>query len=389
VEIRAEIGARVVDVPVDSGDAVSRGQLLVRLDGASYRDQLRQAEATVRLAEAEARQAQARGAELRAQVTRSRAMAEQSLISDLELETQEARLAAAEAGADQAQARVEQARATVEEQRTLLERSEIRAPVAGRVGQRLAEVGMLTSPGTMLFVLGDLDELRVEVPLTERMLIYVREGQTARISAPALGDEPIEAPLSRISPFLEQGTFSTIGEIEIRNHGRGLRPGMFATVDVLYGESEEATLVPTSALWEDPRSGELGVYALAPLPGEVLPTAAGDSFAGEEQIAEFRPVELLAEGRMSAGVRGVDDGEWVVTVGQNLLRSEEPSPVRVRPVSWERVVSLQELQREDLLRGFLERQQRLAGTLGAVPPELTYDTEGSEVEEPGTRASTL
>jgi len=374
VAIRAEISARVVEVPLRSGQAVERGQVLVRLDDGSYRDQLRQAEASVRLAEAEARQSKARVAELRAQVVRSRTMAEQALISDLELETQEARLAAAEAGADQAEARVEQARASVEERRTALERCEIRAPVSGRVGQRLAEVGMLTTPGTVLFVLGDLDELMVEIPLTERMLAYVREGQTVRVSATALGDEPIEANLSRISPFLEEQSFSTIGEIELRNRDDRLRPGMFVTVDVLYGESEEATLIPTSALWEQPRTGELGVYVVAPAKsGQVLPTAAGDTGPDEARVATFRGVEVLAEGRLSVGVRGVEVGDWVVTLGQNLLRGDAPSPVRMRPASWERVVALQKLQREDLLERFLEKQQHLAETIGAEPPPLTAE----------------
>ena len=114
VAIRPEISARVIEVLVRSGEAVQRGQPLVRLEDDTLREQLRQAEAAVRLAEAEALEAKARVAELEAQVTRTRALAEEELVSRLQVDTQEAQLDAAEASAARAEAQVEQARASFE-----------------------------------------------------------------------------------------------------------------------------------------------------------------------------------------------------------------------------------------------------------------------------------
>jgi len=76
----------------------------------------------------------------------------------------------------------------------------------------------------------------------------------------------------------------------------------------------------------------------------------------------FRQVEILAEGEQTAGVRGIQPGDWVVTVGQNLLSTagEERVSARVRPMPWSRLMSLQRLQDTDLLYRVLERQQRLA-----------------------------
>ncbi|MDX1741708.1 MAG: hypothetical protein R3178_10455, partial [Rhodothermales bacterium] len=53
---------------------------------------------------------------------------------------------------------------------------------------------------------------------------------------------------------------------------------------------------------------------------------------------------------------------WVVTVGQNLLSGsgQDRISARARPVTWERIMMLQELQDQDLLRQFMEKQQRLA-----------------------------
>lgn len=363
ITVRPEIEAPIVQVLVRNGEAVASGQPLVRLQDDTLREQLRQAEASVRLAEAAAREARARVAEVEASARRIRELARQELVSAMEAETQEARLAAARASAAQAQAGVDEARATAQERRAALDRAVVRAPVAGSIGQRNAEVGMLVGPDDVLFVLGDLGDLIVEVPLTEEMLRHVRTGQTVRISGPSLGGNPLPATLSRISPFLEANSFSTVGEIDVANSVDGrdgrLHPGMFVTVDILYGQSAEATLVPASALWEDPRTGLRGIYVLKAPPGQASGATTG---------VELRPVEVLAEGRGMAGVREVREGEWVVTVGQNLLAEDRAELARVRPTTWERVLQLQGLQREDLLQSFLDKQQRWARERGTEPP---------------------
>lgn len=382
IAVQAEIEAPVLEVLVRNGEAVRRGQPLVRLNGDTLRDQLRQAEASVRLAAAAAAGARARVAEVEAQVVRTRALAREELVSDLELETREAQLAAARASAAEEAARVEQARATVQERRTALDRTVIRAPVDGRVGQRNAEVGMLAGPGDVLFLLGDMGDLVVEIPLTEEMLGRIRPGQPVSIGSPSFPGA-ISATLSRVSPFLEEASFSTTGEIDVQQGDQGrLRPGMFVTVDVLYGQSEQATLVPASALWEDPRTGIRGVFVVDAA-GMAGPSGTSGIPETPRKV-ELRPIEVLAEGRARIGVSGVEPGEWVVVVGQHLLSRDaggqggqggEKSAAesagitaRVRATTWERVLGLQDLQREDLLQSFLDKQQRLARSRGAEPP---------------------
>ncbi|MCB0316668.1 MAG: hypothetical protein KDH84_26010, partial [Calditrichaeota bacterium] len=71
---------------------------------------------------------------------------------------------------------------------------------------------------------------------------------------------------------------------------------------------------------------------------------------------EFVPVEVVAKGRMEAGIRGVKPDSWIITLGQNLLAGA-PGDARVRPVSWTRVEQLQHLQRQDLMEEVIKRQQ--------------------------------
>ena len=61
---------------------------------------------------------------------------------------------------------------------------------------------------------------------------------------------------------------------------------------------------------------------------------------------------------MEAGITGVDPGVWVVTLGQNLLGGET-AQARVRPVDWNWVERLQNLQREDLMQEVIERKSSL------------------------------
>lgn len=376
VSLRAEVTAQVIEVLARPGDAVERGQPLARLRDDALRDQLTQAEASVKLEEAAARAARARVEELEAQLRRSQALARDSLATALEVDVLAAQVEGARATAEQADARVEQARATAAERRTILERAVVRSPITGRVGRRNAEVGMLADAGAALFEVGDLGHVIVDVPLTDAMLAHLRPGQPAILTPP--GAAPVHATLSRISPFLAPGSFSTTGEVEANNADGRLYPGMFVTVDVHHGASEEATLLPVGALWEDPATGAWGVFVLAP---DAAPPA--DAISDAAAPAAYRRVEVLAVGRDTVGVAGVEPGEWVVTMGQHLLAGGEAPLARARRTTWERVLELQGRQRDDVLREFLATQQRLARTRGARPPTTEEFLEAAGSADPG------
>jgi hypothetical protein len=67
---------------------------------------------------------------------------------------------------------------------------------------------------------------------------------------------------------------------------------------------------------------------------------------------EFRAVVVIARGAMEVAVSGVASGDWVVTLGQDLL-STGRAQARVRPVTWDHVMMLQGMKREDLLDSVL------------------------------------
>ncbi len=369
VIIYPEISAPIVRVVAQNGDYVEAGAPLVYLRDTQFREQVRQAEAALRIAEAQAREAEAALRELEARLDRTRQLAERQFQSTQTLESLQAQVDAAGASYDQALGRVAQAEATLEEAREALRRTVVRAPISGLVGQRNAEVGMRVDPGTRLFTQGNFDRVRVRVAITDAMIGRIEVGQTALISAESFPDgHVVQAAVSRISPFLEAGSFSAEAEIDVPNEEGLLRPGMFVQVDVLYGESQQATLVPMSALYEDPNSGALGVFVATSIGLEIdieepeTYDADNPPPLTEPTPMTFREVQVLARGRDMAGIAGVEPGAWVVTVGQNLLGNRTGGRVeaRVRATPWSRVLALQRFQDQDLLRQFMEKQQRLS-----------------------------
>jgi len=357
VEIYPQIAAPIEEVYVKNGESVEKGELLVRLRSREFEDRLRQAQANLRINNARAKQAKATLDELSSQFERQQELADRDLISELELEQIRSQYASAEANYELAQAQIDQAESTVSEQREALSQTEIRAPIDGTIGQRNVEVGMQASTSNRLFTIGNLENSKITINLTERMLNYIEPGQTVRIYSENFPDTVITSEIDRISPFLEAGSFSTVAQIEVENSDRLLLPGMFVTVDVLYGESEQATIIPLSAIYRHPRTGVTGVYVADDFGTEMEPVEQVDANnpppLSEPTEVEFVPVTVIAKGREAAGITGVQNGQWVITVGQNLMVGSE-GKAKIRATAWDRILHMQRLRPEDLLREVMD-----------------------------------
>jgi HlyD family secretion protein len=368
-EIYAEVAGRIVEVLANNGDRVEAGAPLVRLRSTEFAEQLQQAEAGLRVADARVKQAEANNTRAVAALRRMEAIVERSLGSVADLETAQAEALSAEAELLLMQAERQQAASLVEERRSALGETTIRAPITGIVGGRGAEIGQIASTGTPLFVIGDPASMRVTITLTQRMLGYIETGTPVNVVTDVAPEQPLVAQISRISPFLHPVTRTTTAEIDIEEHGTLLRPGMFVTVDVLYGESESAALVPNNAIYTDPALGQEGVW-LARVDEARTPLEAGSGAEPPDALqpagpvtVEFVPVEVIARGRLSAAVQGVDEGQWVVTVGHELLSRNDTGLAVIQPTPWEHIMRLQQMQTRDLLDLIQRKQGEAAETL--------------------------
>lgn len=362
VELYPEVNAQIAEVYVENGDFVNKGDVLVKLQDEPFQKQLQQSEANLKINNARLKQAKAQLSTLEAQYKRIQALAEKDLSSELELEQINAEKISAEADVELAEAQVEQSAALVDERKNQLTKTLIKAPVTGTIGQRNAQPGMQASASTPLFMIGDLSKLRVEILLTESMLNKIKVGQTAAISVTDQNGEivTINGELSRISPFLNEITRSTEAEIDIDNQNGLLNPGMYVPVDIFYGESQQATLIPTSAIFIDPNTGSEGIYIANSIGSEIKPvsdSASGVSSLTSPTDVTFQEIDVIARGKMEVAVNGLESGKWVVTLGQNLL-SEGREQARVKTIPWEHVIRLQQMQREDLLNEVMKDKQQ-------------------------------
>lgn len=360
VDIYARISAPIVEVYKQDGEDVEEGEPLVQLSDREYRERVRQAEANLRINQARLKQAEAALDQAKSQLRRQQTLAERELSSELEMETLQAELQSAEANYELALAQVEETESTLDEQKELLGQTVIRSPITGTVGQKNAEMGMQVDTGDRLFTVGDLNDARVTINLTERMLNYIEEGQRAIIRSENMEDRMLESTVSRISPFLGVGSFSTEAEIDIENTRGLLIPGMFVTVDIMYGETDQATIVPLSAIYRHPRTGETGVFVAPEFGAEAEPVEQVDNAnpppLSQPNAVEFVSIDVIAKGRETAGVVGVNSGDWVVTVGHNLLINNDSGIARIRATSWNRIIDMQNLKPRDLLREIMNER---------------------------------
>jgi RND family efflux transporter MFP subunit len=365
-EIYAEAAGTIERVFVDDGDQVAEGDPLVQLRARDFEERVRQAEGGLKVAEARVKQTEAALQRVNADLDRTRRIVEQQLGTRADLDSAVADAISAEADLELMQAQLSQAASVLEERQAELADTLVRAPFDGIVGARNAEVGQQASSGTPLFIIGDVQNMQVDVRLTQSMLGYIDVGTPVAIYSDISPDRILEADISRISPYLHEVTRSTTAEIHLElDDGKALRPGMFVTVDVLYGQSEQAPLVPNSALFRHPRDGREGVYvtdlAAALTDPEIESGDAPRPVAGGEPVGpvpvRFVPVEVVARGRASSGIRGVEPGSWVVTLGHNLLANADEQPAIVQPTAWEHILELQGMQSRDLLEIIRARQQ--------------------------------
>lgn len=363
-DIFAEVSAPVLNVYVNNGDAVEAGQPLVRLRDVDARERMRQAEANLQISEAQRDQTQARLDQQERQLERLKQLTARELQSASELEELQADVFATRALLRLNEAQVRQAASVLQERKNELDYTVVTAPISGIIGQRNAEVGQQVSPTTRLFQIGDMNRMRVQVTLTERMLSRISPGMRAQITSDAFGDSVVTASVTRISPFLNPVTHTAEAEIEVENTGRLLRPGMFVGVDIFYGDSDQATLVPNNAIYRHPREGFQGIYVAPSLGNELNfaydPDQEIPQMVGPTEV-EFRRIEVVARGRMVTAVRGVDPNTYIVTLGQNLL-ADGGGNARIRRVEWDHILDLQQLQSRDLIRIIRERStSRLNG----------------------------
>jgi len=229
--VAARILARIEQVHVAAGDEVAQGDVLVTLDARDPEARLEQSREALKAAEAQRDLA-------RRELTRTEELFSSGVTTRLRYDQALSAFRVAEA-------EVDGLRQTVTESETALSYTQIRAPAAGRVIDRLAEPGDTTAPGQPLLRLYDPAVLRVEAPVRETLAVDLRVGDRLRVEISAL-QETVTGTIAEIVPYAEPGARTLLVKVRLPGDPR-LFAGMFARIAVPAGERTRV-LAPADAV---------------------------------------------------------------------------------------------------------------------------------------------
>ena len=243
VEVKSKASGEILELFVDSGDEVQEGDTLARVDPRDVKNAWDQAVADYQVARVRRDLAEE-------QRDRSRGLLAAEVITKQEFESRELEFANAEASFVRAETNRELAdlrRADVT----------ITAPMSGTILEKLVEYGQViqsatqnVSGGTTLFMMANLDNMRVRTLVDETDVGKLAAGLPATVSVEAFPDRPFQGYIEKIEPqAIAQQNVTMFPVIVLLDNSSGLlKPGMNAEVEVLVDERVETLAVPNNAI---------------------------------------------------------------------------------------------------------------------------------------------
>lgn len=289
--VAPKISGRIKKIWVHIGDPVESGKLVAVLEDDEYRQELSQAKAELDVAKANLQERQNTLENAKREYDRTVALREKRIASESELDAADAELKTRQAQLKVALAQVEQEEAALKMASVRLSYTRIQIPenhTTGYrvVGERFADEGALMAPNTPILSVLDIGTLIAAIYVIERDYPKVLPGLVAEISTDAFPDRTFTGKVVRIAPLLKEKSREARVEIEIANDEKLLKPGMFVRVQIRFGQNENATVVPTSALAK--RNGTQGVF-LADLKNKkvrFVPVTTGIANSSQTEIQQ-------------------------------------------------------------------------------------------------------
>jgi HlyD family secretion protein len=296
-EVSSQISGQIVEVTVDFNSRVKRGDVLARLDTATYDSRLRQAEA--QLANTRANHTLSK-----LNVDRARGLFAKNLVSQQELDQAEAQF-------QQASAQLLIQTASVENAKTDLSRCTLYAPIDGIVIDRVAEVGKTVAASfnapTLFTLVNDLAQMQIKAAVAEADIGNVEVGQDVTFTVDAFPNRQFRGRVEQLRnlPTTTQNvvTYATI--INVRNDDLKLKPGMTANVSIVIARRGGTLRIPNAALRAripeaylvaKPVSTAPSAAASTPAPSSGPPASdksGGEARPGGDRREQFR--QLMAD----------------------------------------------------------------------------------------------
>jgi RND family efflux transporter MFP subunit len=287
--VSAKIQGRLSELRVEEGSVVREGEVLARLESIDYEAAVQRAQAAVERAEADL-------AENERQLRLAERLAAQSVLAEDQRDAAASRVKLAHAA-------LSQARADLAFNEAQLQNTYIRAPFAGVVVKKMAEVGesvapippgvnISTSSGAIV-ALADLATLEVEADVAEANVAKVKKGQPAEVTVEAIPDKRYKAVLRQVIPTADRTKATVMVKVTILDKDEDLKPEMSAKVTFLEPDKEPTSpaaaaapvvLVPRDAVVT--RDGKPHVFLLREGKVRAKPVVLGTERQGQVEVKE-------------------------------------------------------------------------------------------------------
>jgi RND family efflux transporter MFP subunit len=256
----AQVAGQLVELAVEEGGLVEKGQVIARLEGADAAARKDQAEARHRLAIAKLEQARVDLAEEQFNLARYKKLLEMGTVSRSEYKSAEAGHLRSVSALDAAESLVKVEAAALKSAEIALDHTQIRVPFGGMILKFNADIGdMVVPPGTSgsadtsIATVADVSVLAVEVEVSESVAGKVRQGQSCVVDLDSLPDVHFTGEVDA-APFTgDRGQSRSLVKVRIIENDPRIRPDMAARVSFLSrplsaGDDVPRVLVHSSAI---------------------------------------------------------------------------------------------------------------------------------------------
>jgi membrane fusion protein, multidrug efflux system len=212
-------------------------------------------------------------------------------------------------------ANLKNAKAQVAQQQAILDKKTLRAPFAGHLGIRAVDLGQYLGAGTTIVTLQALDPIYLDFFVPQQAIDQLRLRQTVTVRVDAYKDQTFEGEISALNPKVDTATRNVQVRATLKNPDHKLLPGMYATVAIATGAPANYITLPQTAITYNPYGDT--VYIV-----DGKAAAAGGK---PQQVARQTFVTIgPTRGDQVAVLKGVNDGETIVTSGQIKLHNGSP-----------------------------------------------------------------
>jgi len=258
VDISSEIVAKILEMPVEEGDAVRKGDMLCRLDDADYRARVLSGEANVARLKAQIVQFEADLEKAQMDYDEQMRLIEVGATSHEAAMRYRATLIGARSALEMRRHELVASEASLQSAKEDLDKTVITAPLSGVVAQRFAKQGEVVVTGTMnnlgtrIMVITDLSKMQVRCRVDEADAPLVAPGPTARIFLQSDTRRSIPGRVLRVGTKgtkpvgRDVVTFETL--VLITGDDPRVKPGMTANVEIEVARRDKAVTIPVQAV---------------------------------------------------------------------------------------------------------------------------------------------